>query len=95
MLDRLRMTVHVSGMSVQTSIVIGAIIIAGAIAFVKRWDVAAFGGDAFRLDRWTGEVATCSGPDQKRADARALGVGLVLRCQELTAQEVLAGHVMQ
>jgi hypothetical protein len=43
-------------------IVVGALIIALAVAFMFRWTVTPISGEAtvvFRLDRWTGAVTAC------------------------------------
>jgi len=44
------------------SILLGAVIIAAAIAFSFRGEVAVVGGEpplSYRLDRWTGAIALC------------------------------------
>jgi hypothetical protein len=58
-------------MSVPTSIIIGALIIAATIAFLFRWSVVVgpTTGERtdyplqgiYRLDRWTGSVTWCRG----------------------------------
>jgi hypothetical protein len=41
-------------------ILVGAALIAGAIIFVGRWQIATGPGiTSFRLDRWTGSVDSC------------------------------------
>jgi hypothetical protein len=41
----------------------GAVIIAAAILFVFRWEMAPFGQvAALRLDRWTGKILVCLPP---------------------------------
>ena len=38
----------------------GAVLIAGAILFALRWEIVASGQGIYRLDRWSGEVTSCS-----------------------------------
>lgn len=75
------------------AILVGSALIAAAILLVFRWDMAAFGGEAYRLDRWTGHVVACSAPNQKRVDAAWAGVGLSYRCRELTPEEAKTGKI--
>jgi len=47
----------------RISILGAAVIIAGAILFVFRWEMAPLGqGSALRLDRWTGKIVACLPP---------------------------------
>jgi hypothetical protein len=41
------------------AIVVAALIVAAAIAFVFRWEVVGGPNLALRLDRWTGVIAWC------------------------------------
>jgi hypothetical protein len=69
------------------AIVVGALLIAGSILFIGRWQIAALGygyagggdrGDTaeekvFRLDRWTGDIEYCAigGSDPQGFEDRA------------------------
>jgi hypothetical protein len=41
------------------SIVAAALIIAAALVFTQRWEIAAVSGAVYRLDRWTGTITHC------------------------------------
>jgi hypothetical protein len=47
-------------MSGPISTIIGAIIIAGAVLFAFRWEIAPAGSMVYRLDRWTGQIQVCN-----------------------------------
>jgi hypothetical protein len=49
-------------MSVPAAIVVGAVIIAGAIVLTSHWSVQPVSGrvGALRLNNWTGEVTWCA-----------------------------------
>ena len=46
-------------MNIHVSILGAAAIIAAAILFSMRWEIATGSSAAFRLDRWTGAVDVC------------------------------------
>jgi hypothetical protein len=41
------------------AVLIGAVLIAGAILFAGRWEMAVGDDAAYRIDRWTGEIIGC------------------------------------
>jgi hypothetical protein len=45
------------------AILVAGIIVAAAIAFVFRWQIIPAGGDAYRLDRWSGRISICASTD--------------------------------
>lgn len=55
-------------MSLPAAVVIGALMVACAILFVFRWEVA--GPAPLVLDRWTGVVVLCDVPDQRPVTLR-------------------------
>ena len=74
-------------MNIAIAVVLSGALIAAAVLFTFRWELAAFGGQAYRLDRWTGAIVACNVPSQNLVDAGNLGVGIKYRCSELTAAE--------
>lgn len=74
-------------MKTGPAIIIAGALIAAAILFAFRWDMAAFGGQAWRLDRWTGKIVGCNATNNRRLAADQLGVGLAYRCLELQDSE--------
>jgi hypothetical protein len=46
-------------MGTPAAILLGAIVIAAALAYSLRWEVVSSGDGVHRLDRWTGSVALC------------------------------------
>ncbi len=66
------------------SVLAAGMLIASAILFTGRWELAGVGGQPYRLDRWTGAVSACSALQAKRLAAAELGVGLAFRCEELS-----------
>ena len=48
-------------MSAPVAIVVGAVIIAAAVALTSHWSIEPVSGrvGAFRLNRWTGDVVWC------------------------------------
>jgi hypothetical protein len=55
-------------LGLEGSIVLGAAIIALAILFVGRWQIAGAPNAALRIDRWTGKVVACvQSPDWEGA----------------------------
>ncbi len=70
------------------SILLAGALVGLAIAFTFRFEVAAFGGETYRLDRWTGVVVSCHAPNQSRLAGDQLGVGVTYRCTELTSGEI-------
>jgi hypothetical protein len=71
------------------AIIAAGALIAGAILFIFRWEMAAFGGQTYRLDRWTGEIFACNAPNQTRASGMTIGMGHPFRCTLPTAEEFL------
>jgi hypothetical protein len=66
----------------------GGALIALAIVFVFRWEIAAGTGGIYRIDRWTGRIVECNAPSQQRVDAASFGFGLPFRCADVTDDEV-------
>jgi hypothetical protein len=62
------------------TILIGAALIAGAIAFTFRWEVTGARDGLVRLDRWTGQVTACQATPEARVEAAAYGKALRLEC---------------
>ena len=70
-------------MRTTAGIVIGALIISGAILFEFRWEIAATSPGAYRLDRWTGEITWCI--PRHEAEAQLMSrVAAPLNCDEET-----------
>jgi hypothetical protein len=63
-------------------------LIAAAILFIFRWEMAAFGGQTYRLDRWTGEIFGCVATEKMRLVADQLGSGFPYRCKPLSDDEI-------
>ena len=56
-----RFRAHNCEMTTPTAVVIAAIIIAGTMAFVFRYEVEPAGiGVAYKYDRWTGKLRQCN-----------------------------------
>ena len=49
-------------MARAVAIVLAALVVAAAIAFVFRWQIVASSAGVYLLDRWTGHVAECREP---------------------------------
>ena len=49
-------------MARAVAIFLGALVLAAAVAFVFRWQIAANASGVFLLDRWNGHVAECRQP---------------------------------
>jgi hypothetical protein len=43
------------------AILFGSVLISIAVTVPQRWTMSAEGGQVYRLDRWTGEIARCRG----------------------------------
>jgi hypothetical protein len=65
------------------------------IVFGRRHggEVAANGGTAIRLDRWTGAIVGCNAPNQMIVNAASLGLPVHLRCSDVTQEEIKQGRV--
>jgi hypothetical protein len=46
-------------MARAVAIILAGLVLAAAIAFVFRWQIAANASGVYLLDRWTGHVAEC------------------------------------
>lgn len=46
-------------MARAAAIILAALVLAGSVAFVFRWQIAADGTTVYLLDRWTGKVTAC------------------------------------
>jgi hypothetical protein len=46
-------------MKTSIALIIGAVIIAAAILFIGRWEIAPARGGLVRLDHWTGKIEEC------------------------------------
>ena len=77
----------------SAAIIIAGALISAAILFGFRWEMATFGGETYRLDRWTGEIVGCNATNQKRLAASELGVGYAYRCRNITQPEIQNGRV--
>ena len=51
-----------AGMARAVAILFAALMVAGAIAFVFRWQMAANASGVYLLDRWSGHVVECRQP---------------------------------
>jgi|KBSMisStandDraft_5_1062788.scaffolds.fasta_scaffold11779897_1 hypothetical protein len=49
-------------MARAVAIFLAALVVAAAIAFVFRWQIAANASSVYLLDRWSGHVAECRQP---------------------------------
>jgi hypothetical protein len=49
-------------MARAVAIIVAALVVAAAIAFVFRWQIAANASNVYLLDRWSGHVAECRQP---------------------------------
>jgi hypothetical protein len=49
-------------MARAVAIILAALILAGAVAFILRWQIAANASGIYLLDRWNGHVAQCRQP---------------------------------
>jgi hypothetical protein len=49
-------------MARAVAIFLGALVLAGAVVFVFRWQIAANASGVYLLDRWSGHVAECRQP---------------------------------
>ena len=49
-------------MARAVAIFLAALVVAAAVAFVFRWQIAANASIVYLLDRWTGHVAECRQP---------------------------------
>ena len=49
-------------MARAVAIFLGALVVAAAVAFVFRWQIAANASGVYLLDRWNGHVAECRQP---------------------------------
>lgn len=70
------------------AIILAGVIIGAAILATFRWELAAYGGETYRLDRWSGKIVACNATSEQRLGGSQLGVGIVHRCAELTPSEV-------
>lgn len=75
------------------SIVLAGAMIAAAILVALRWDFAAFGGQTYLLDRWSGQIVGCNATNDKRLAASELGVGIPYRCKSITQEEFKRGGI--
>jgi hypothetical protein len=50
---------HIHMMGRTISIIAAALIIAAAMVFTQRWEIAAVSGAVYRLDRWNGTITHC------------------------------------
>lgn len=80
-------------MNIPASILAGATIIVLAILIAFHWQTAAFGGETYRLNRWTGTIEGCTTTNERRLGALEAGVGVTYRCGEPTATETQAGKI--
>jgi hypothetical protein len=49
-------------MARAVAIILAALVMAGVIAFIFRWQIAANASSVYLLDRWSGHVAECREP---------------------------------
>ena len=49
-------------MARAVAIIVAALVVAAAIGFVFRWQIAANASGIYLLDRWSGHVAECRQP---------------------------------
>jgi len=76
---------------IAVAIVLGAMLIAAAIAFTNRWAIATSAGTSpLRLDRWTGAVWTCASNSDAFEKAMNTYTGFELRCTPATPAELKA-----
>lgn len=76
-------------MTVQASIICAALLLAASILLGSRWEMSVtVGGEAYRLDRWTGDIRVCNSMAPSRLAANQLGMGAALRCDGPTADEL-------
>jgi hypothetical protein len=80
-------------MKVSFAIVLGAALIAVTLLFLFRWEISGVGGQAYRLDRWTGRITSCNVPSALQSDGHQLGFGFQLRCSSLTPTEAKTGVI--
>jgi hypothetical protein len=68
-------------MGIPLAILIGSAVIAGAVLFTFRWEVALGGGQppVVRLDRWTGAVTACNIDPSARQYAKS-GDPILMNC---------------
>ncbi len=70
---------QIGGMPNHVAILLGAALIAAAIAVTGRWEIALVQGATIRLDRWTGEVVICA-PDARTMPKDTI-VGTKVACE--------------
>lgn len=76
---------------IAVAIVIGATLIAAAIAFTNRWEVVARDNHpVIRLDRWTGEIWACGVTNASFAQAMDTYTAYNYRCTPATPEEIKA-----
>jgi hypothetical protein len=62
------------------AILVGSAIVAAAVVAPSRWEMAADGGQIYRLDRWTGAVVACNASNQQRLAGFELRAGVEFNC---------------